>query len=85
VSVSRRRDLAVALAGGAGGDTQLEDIVRYGTVSAVGSRNDGGATYTVVTIGGFDVRCLRSYTSPAPGDVVVWLRTRKQAVCLGPL
>lgn len=80
--MSRFRDLAVAI-----GDSSpsVDDIIRYGTVDAVGARNDGGATYTVVTIGGFDVRCLASYPSPTAGDHVVWLRTRKQAVCLGPL
>lgn len=74
------RDLASDLAGG-----PSSDVVRVGTVSAVTSRNDGGATYVLVTIDGRPMRCLSTYSSPTVGHTVIWLRTDKQAVCLGPM
>lgn len=75
-------DLAGALAGG--GD---EWPFRFGTVTAVTTRNDGGATYTVVTVDGRQMRCLGSYTPgpPAVGHRVFWVWSRSGCVCLGPL
>jgi hypothetical protein len=78
--VSRWVDVARAVADG---NQQRGFEIRVGIVTAVGTRNDGGATYTVVTIDGRDMRCLASYASPTAGDVVVWLQTNSQAICLG--
>lgn len=86
--MSHSRDLAIALAGGRDGVkdvSALADMLHMGIVSAVGSRNDGGATYTVVTVDGIEMRCLGWYAAPAVLHTVVYLRTPKQVVCLGPM
>lgn len=54
-------------------------IIRLGTVTAVGS-----GPPVLVTIDGKKMRCLASYTSPAPGDVVVWLEDQTVRIALGP-
>jgi hypothetical protein len=79
--VSHSRDLAVELAGG----RQPAAVgIRLGVVNAVGTRNDGFATYTILTVSGLEMRCMAAYASPAPGDVVVWISDGSQAICLGP-
>lgn len=79
--MSHSRDLAVELAGGR---RPAVVGIRLGVVDAVGTRNDGFATYTILTVSGLEMRCLASYAAPAPGDVVVWIDDGSQSLCLGP-
>lgn len=80
--MSHSRELAIALAGG---DNQDPGLIRLGAITAITTRNDGGSSYTVVTVDGREMRCLASFPAPTIGRVVVWLNHAGHALCLGPM